>query len=108
MKKQSLFLMAISLSMLTPILAHAAERTISGDTYYGCTNKKDYEDIVRLHADGDTEAAKQLLAFGMTMGACTIFKQGEPVFTVKPGILTVQVRRKGDPTAYWTAIEAIR
>lgn len=55
-----------------------------------------------------TEAAKQLLAFGMTMGACTIFKQGEPVFTVKPGILTVQVRRKGDPTPYWTAIEAIR
>lgn len=94
--------------MLNALAARAAEHTISGDTFYGCTNKKDYEDVVRLHAEGDTEAAKQLLAFGMTMGACTIFKEGEPVFTVKAGILTVQIRRKGDPTSYWTAIEAIR
>ncbi len=88
--------------------AQAAERQISGDTFYGCTSKKDFEDIVRLHADGDTEAAKKLLGFGMSMGACTIFQQGEAVHTVKPGVLTVQVRRKGEPTAYWTAIEAIQ
>lgn len=100
---------AITLSVTIPLSsAHAQERKISGDTFYGCTNKKDYTDIVDLSASGDTEAAKKLLGFGMSMGACTIFDKGETVYAVKPGVLTVQVRRKGNPTAYWTAIEAIK
>ncbi len=109
MRSKVLTLCIATLSMTMPLSsASAQERKISGDTFYGCTNKKDYTDIVSLSASGDTEAAKKLLAFGMSMGACTIFDKGETVHTVKAGVLTVQVRRKGDPTAYWTAIEAIQ
>lgn len=107
MRSKFLAICMVTLSLI-PMSAHAQERKISGDTFYGCTNKKDYTDIVSLSASGDIEAAKKLLRFGISMGVCTIFDKGETVYTVNPGFLTVQVRRKGDPTGYWTAIEAVK
>lgn len=88
--------------------AHAQEMQISSGTYFGCTNEKDFDDIVGFTSQGDDVAAKKLLSFGIAMGACTVFKQGEKVFVVDNGFSVVKLRRKGETTGYWTYREAMK
>lgn len=103
-----LFLTIFSLiGFSTPVYAQDKTYTITGDTYFGCTEKKDFNDVVKLLSQGDQEAFQQALGFGISMGVCTIFKKGETVYTVQPGFASVKVRRKGEVAEYWTFMEAI-
>ena len=103
-----LFLTIFSLiGFQTPAYAQSKTYTISGDAYFGCTQKKDFNDITKLLSQGDKEAFQQALGFGLAMGVCTVFKKGETVYGVSPGLMTVKVRRQGEVTEYWTFLEAI-
>lgn len=88
--------------------AVAANPSIKGDGKFGCTAKKDYNDIMELAAQNDEEAFNKLLSFGLSMGECVMFKANEPVVVTSVGLLTSQVRRKGDPTRYWTSTDAMQ
>ena len=107
--KLFLFLTTIFLAGL-PHSSFAQDKTytIKGKSYFGCTQKKDFDDVVSLISQGDREAFEKALGFGISMGVCTMFKEGETVYVVEPGFVSVKVRRKGDPSGYWTYMEAIQ
>jgi hypothetical protein len=88
---------------LCPILGYveAQSRKISGDNYFGCTDRDYLEKIVIYILQKDMEAFKKSLTTGISLGRCTLFKAGEEIFrsdetaSSSMGIL-VKVRRKGE------------
>lgn len=95
------------IAILIPAVARAEEYKITSDVAYGCTNKDDFKKTQEFLMDGDKEAFQKLLGFGLSMGACVMFKMSEPVFLVDNGLFYIKVRRKGDAAEYWTYREAV-
>ena len=65
-----------------------------------------YGDLIQ----GDEEAFSYALAVSVAYGEATFFEKGEIVYLVEAKVLwagIVQVRREGETTKYWTAMEAI-
>ena len=91
-------------------LAFAQElKTISGNSYVGCTNKKYYNKLVDYAVQNDDVAFKKALMAGVLAGICTMFKSGEKVYITDTSFFSglVKVRRPGETIEYWTAIEAV-
>jgi len=88
----------------------ASGKTISGDNFYGCSEREYFHKLVDFTVDKDAEAFKTGLAAGIATGHCTLFTSGEEVYIVSTAILSglVKVRRKGELAEYWTYIEAVR
>jgi hypothetical protein len=81
--------------------------SIKGSGRYGCMHKADLEKTIEYMAQNDREAFKQFLGLGIETGVCTFFKEREPVFIVKLGLLTSKVRRKGNTAEYWIDSSAL-
>lgn len=102
--------LALVLAVLLIGLAAAAEiHVIKDDTNFGCVEKDDYSRLVGYLVDGDRAIFESELTALMYQEKATIFEQGEKVYLEDTGILSgmIQIRRAGEPTAYWTALEAI-
>lgn len=86
-----------------------SEKRISGDNWFGCTDRKYFEKLVDYAVQKDEQAFKQALAAGILTGACTMFKDGEVVYITDTAIFSglVKVRRKGELQEFWTNIEAV-
>ena len=86
----------------------AQSKKISGDNYFGCTDRDYFEKLESYIVQKDIEAFKKGLTTGVSLGRCTLFKRGEEIFlldrTIPSGL--VKVRRKGDIVEYWTPIKA--
>lgn len=99
--------------VISPALEYveAQSRKISGDQYFGCTDRDHFEKLVKYVLQKDMEAFKKGLTAGISNGSCTVFKQGEEIFrddttaSSSAGIL-VKVRRKSEVVEYWTPIKA--
>lgn len=88
------------------------EKRISGDNWFGCTDRKYFEKLVEYIVQKDNEAFRKALAAGLLVGTCTIFKNGEVVYITDKAILSgnvvlVKVRRKGETQEYWANIKAV-
>ena len=90
--------------------AYAQNYHVVGEGVVGCVSKDYFSKLVGYTVDKDLRAFKKGLEAGLLTGQCTWFKNGEAVFVTDTSIFSglVQIRRKGDTTAYWTNIEAIK
>lgn len=90
--------------------ALAQSKHIVGDSFFGCADKDYFSELVGYAVDKDVEAFKKGLRTGMLTGQCTMFKNEDEVFLTDTSIFSglVQVRRRGDTTAYWTNLEAVK
>ncbi len=84
-------------------------KRISGSQWFGCSDREYFEKLIGYAVDKDNEAFKRALAAGVVAGNCTLFKNGEAVYTVDTAIFSglVKVRRKGETQEYWTNLEAV-
>jgi hypothetical protein len=84
-------------------------KRITGDNWFGCSSRDYFEKLVGYAVTGDNDALKQGLASGITLGGCTLFKNGDTVFMADTAIFSglVKVRRKGEMQEYWTNLEAV-
>ena len=91
-------------------VSSGSEKKISGDNWFGSTDRNYFDKLVEYAVQKDNEAFKKALSAGILMGTCTTFKNGEVVFIADTAILSglVKVRRKGETREYWTNIEAVK
>lgn len=87
-----------------------AMRHIQGSDFIGCTDRAQYQRIVRFAVQKDAIAFEKAIVEGLASGTCTEFRHGETVYIVEGELLSglVKIRRQGEIVEYWTAIEAIR
>lgn len=90
--------------------ASPGSHIVTGNNQYGCTDKGYYSKLIGLVADQDKAAFEQELSTGIATGQCTVFHTGEEVFLSGTAILSgvVKLRRKGETSEYWTAMETIK
>jgi hypothetical protein len=83
---------------------------VSGDGWFGCSDRDYFEQIIRYAVDQDTEAFTEAIADGILAGNCTLFENGEPVYLIDTAILSglVKIRRQGETQEFWTNIEAVK
>lgn len=93
----------------SPSVSSGQEKRISGDHWFGCTDREYFDKLVGYAVQKDNKAFKKALAAGLVLGTCTIFKNGEVVYITDTAISSglVKVRRKGETQEYWTNIEAV-
>jgi len=84
-------------------------KRISGSQWFGCSDREYFEKLIGYAVDKDNEAFKRALAAGVVADNCTLFKNGEAVYTVDTAVFSglVKVRRKGETQEYWTNLEAV-
>lgn len=90
--------------------AYAQSHYVAGKNHFGCVSKDYFNKLIGYAVDKDLEAFKKGLGAGLLTGECTMFKSGETVFITDTSVFSglVQIRRKGDTTAYWTNMEAVK
>ena len=90
--------------------ARAQEEKITGDHYFGCQDRDEFDKIISFAAQKDSEAFNAALWRDLATGQCTLFKNGETVFLTDTAIFhgLIQLRRKGETEEYWTNLEAAR
>jgi hypothetical protein len=105
-----LIVLAVGSNDSGPSVTTGSERRISGDHWFGCTDREYFKKLVRYAVQKDEEAFSQALAAGILAGTCTMFKDGEVVYITDTAIFSglVKVRRKGELQEFWTNIEAIK
>jgi hypothetical protein len=82
--------------------------TIVVDSYLGCVDKADWDKMVTYRSQNDEAAFTSAGTLGLAAGIMTMFKKGEVVFLMDSTWTgSVQLRREGKTTTYWTAKEAI-
>ena len=93
-----------------PALSTGASKRIAGSSWFGCADREQHGKLVQYAVQKDEEAFKRALAAGILAGACTMFKDGEPIYIADTAIFSglVKVRRKGEVKEYWTNIEAVK
>lgn len=86
------------------------EKRISGENWFGCTDREYFSKLVDYAVQDDQQAFSQALATGVVAGVCTTFTNGENVFITDTAVFSglVKVRRRGEITEYWTNLEAIK
>jgi len=87
-----------------------ADRTISSDSFFGCSDRSVCQKLVEYAVDKDNQAFKQALGAELLTGGCRMFQRGESVFIADTAIFSglVKVRRRGETEEYWTAMEAVK
>lgn len=90
-------------------IAPTGQHVITSANKWGCTDREYVGKLFGFVADQDKEAFMRGIAEGLATGRCTTFEVGEPVFLADTAIMSglVKVRRKGETSEYWTAMEAI-
>ncbi len=90
--------------------ARAAEDCISGNDWFGCSDKDYFKTLVGYAASQDSEAFGQGLALGILTGKCVNFQDGEQVHITDTAVFSglVELRRSGELSEYWTNIEAVK
>ena len=68
-----------SSSQPTRKTSNISEYRISGDGWFGCTEREQLSNLIRYTSQQDKDAFKQELALGLTLGTCTQFEEGEIV-----------------------------
>ena len=82
----------------SPLIA-SGDGVISGDSYFGCTDRATYQKIVGYVAEKDSDAFKEALGDALLTGGCRMFQRGEPVFiSEKPGYSPASLRCAGRTT----------
>jgi hypothetical protein len=76
-------------------------------SHFGCRTTEQYQEILAL-AD-DKAAFQTRLAQRVTLGQSAFFETGDEVITMDVGIWSgmIQVRKRGDPDAFWMRISMI-
>jgi hypothetical protein len=76
-------------------------------SHFGCRTTEQYREILALVED--TEAFQKRLAHRVVLRQCAFFELGDEVLTTDVGILSgmIQVRKRGDPDAFWMRISMI-
>lgn len=99
-----------SVSSSTSSLSTSKNKRISGNNWFGCTDRKYFNKLVEYVVQQDEYAFNQAFAAGLLTGICTKFKNGEIVYIVDTAIFSglVKVRRRGQTNEYWTNIEAVK
>jgi hypothetical protein len=92
-----------------PSSSDSSGKTITGDNFYGCTQREYFEKLIQFAVQKDADAFKTGLAAGIATGRCTLFKRGERVHLADTAVFSglVKVRRPGELDEYWTNLEAI-
>jgi tetratricopeptide (TPR) repeat protein len=93
-----------------PSVSSGQGSLISGDNWFGCTNRDYFNKLVGYSVQRDEAAFTNALIAGLHNGTCTMFKNGEVVYIADTAIFSggVKVRRKGETQEYWTNLEAIK
>jgi len=83
---------------------------ISGDSWFGCSNREDFEKITGYAVDNDAQAFQQALAAGIYSGSCTFLKNGQVVYITDTAIFSglIKVRLQGETQEFWTNLEAVK
>jgi len=83
--------------------------TITGDRWFGCVVRQDFERIVGYAVQGDDEAFSSALALELMAGTGYVFNRGESVYVTDTALLSglIKVRPRGQTLEYWTNVEAI-
>lgn len=78
-------------------------------SWFGCSDREYFSQIVKYIVDEDKQAAEQALNVGIYYGECTIFGSGEQVYLTGTAIFSglVKIRRKGETQEFWTYAEAV-
>jgi len=102
-----------SIFMLLLILVSAEaqfEKHISGDSWFGCSNKEEFSKISGYLIKKDQQAFTNAMTRGIQNGSITLFKDGETVFVEDTAIFSglIKIRRNGETIEYWTNIEAVK
>ena len=84
-------------------------RRISGDHWFGCTSKEEFNKIWEYAANNDEQSFNKAWTDGIRAGTITEFKNGEEVYIADTAIFSglIKVRRKGETKEYWTNLEAV-
>lgn len=91
-------------------LSDSGGQRITGDNYFGCTDREYRDKLTSAVADKDMDAFKNGLMAALVTGQCIMFTPGEEVFLTDTAIFSglVKVRRRGEMPAYWVNIEAVK
>lgn len=83
---------------------------ISGDGWFGCSDRDYFDKLIGYVVDKDTEAFRKALSDGVLVGNCSVFENGESVYLIDTAILSglVKIRRQGETQEFWTNIEAVK
>lgn len=81
---------------------------ISGESWFRCSDRDYYHNLVEYIADQDVQALEQALTNGILYGECTLFDNGEQVYLTETAIFSglVKIRRQGETQEFWTFAEA--
>lgn len=95
---------------IRPSVSIGQEKRISGDHWFGSTDRDYFSKLVEYAVQGDSEAFEEALTADLLVGTCTTFKNGEVIYITDTAIFSglVKVRRKGETQEYWTNIEAVK
>jgi hypothetical protein len=82
---------------------------ISGDSWFGCSDREYFHQLVEYIVDQDDQALEQALTDGILYGECTLFSNGEQVYLKETAIFSglVKIRRQGETQEFWTFAEAV-
>lgn len=83
---------------------------ITGESYFGCMDRKFMDTLTRMAVQKDTAAFNKALTSGILAGRCILFKRGERVFITESSWSSglTKLRREGDIASYWANAQAIR
>jgi hypothetical protein len=76
-------------------------------SHFGCRTTEQYNEILVLF--DDKQAFQKRLAQRVVLGHCVFFEEGDEVITMDVGVWSgmIQVRKRGDPDAFWMRISMI-
>lgn len=102
----SIFLLAL----YTASAECGVAQTVTGSTWFGCSDREQFEKLVGYQVDRDRDAFMAGLTSGVISGSCVMFKDGERVFMTDTAMFSgpVRVRRQGETQEFWTNIEAVK
>jgi hypothetical protein len=76
-------------------------------SHFGCRTTEQYDEILAVF--DDKAAFQKRLAQRVVLGQCVLFEKGDEVISMDVGIWSgmIQVRKRGDPDAFWMRISMI-
>jgi len=83
---------------------------INPGKYFGCVNRENFQDLVKLASQTDTRKFDKLMKKGLANGDCTYFERNEKVVLNEIGSdkKEIRVNRFGESQSYWTSVDAIK
>ena len=93
-----------------PILVVTGTYIVKTGKFFGCTQRKDYDNLMKLASQPDTRKFDKLMEKGIASEEYTYFTKGDAVVLeeIYAGKTAVRVSRFGKNKSYWTSINAIK